>query len=134
MALPGAHQRSNAALAVALARAVAALAGRGSRSPRRGRFAGVRWPGRLDWIGDDVLLDCAHNAEGAEALAAALPEIAAGRPVVLLMSVAEDKDVRGILARAGPAGVRAGRHPRRQPAGAPAAALAAEAARVLLPT
>src|SRR5208283_4007019 len=31
-------------------------------------LAGVRWPGRLERIGD-VLLDAAHNPDGAEALA-----------------------------------------------------------------
>jgi dihydrofolate synthase/folylpolyglutamate synthase len=101
LGLAGPHQRDNAAIAVALARAVAVAI------PRLGRplddavvadaLAGTRWPGRLERVGGDVLFDCAHNADGARALAAALPEIAAGRRVVLLMSIVEDKDARAIL-------------------------------------
>ena len=60
-------------------------------------LAGTSWPGRLERVGNDVLFDCAHNADGARALAAALPEIAAGRRVVLLMSIATDKDPRAIF-------------------------------------
>jgi dihydrofolate synthase/folylpolyglutamate synthase len=43
----------------------------------------------------DVLLDCAHNAEGAEALAAALP--AASRRA-LVVSIVQGKDVAAMLA------------------------------------
>jgi dihydrofolate synthase / folylpolyglutamate synthase len=96
--LRGAHQRSNAALAVALA----SEAGR-----RRGRpippqaiaagLAAVRWPGRLETISDDLLLDCAHNPEGAQALAAALPALISGRHAALVISVVEGKDLAGLL-------------------------------------
>ena len=89
-------------MAVALARAVAARLGRQlDEATVTDALAGTTWPGRLERVGTDLLLDCAHNAEGARALAAALPEIAAGRRIVFLMSVAEDKDVRGILAALG---------------------------------
>ncbi len=96
--LRGAHQLSNAALAVALA----TEAGRRSKRPISEQaiaagLAGVRWPGRLESIGDDVLLDCAHNPEGAEALAAALPEIARGRRVALVLSVVAGKELAGVL-------------------------------------
>jgi len=65
-------------------------------------LADVRWPGRLERVGEDVLLDCAHNVEGAGALAAALPELAGGRPVVLLSSIVRDKDAGAILAALAP--------------------------------
>jgi dihydrofolate synthase / folylpolyglutamate synthase len=72
-ALSGSHQVTNAAVAVALARRAADSIGRSlsTRSIEEG-LAGVVWPGRLEWIGHRLLLDCAHNPEGAAALAAAL--------------------------------------------------------------
>jgi dihydrofolate synthase/folylpolyglutamate synthase len=103
LGLGGPHQRDNAAIATALARAVAARLGRPLDDALvADALAETSWPGRLERVGPDLLLDCAHNGEGARALAAALPEIAAGRRVVFLLSIAEDKDVRGILAALGP--------------------------------
>lgn len=103
--LPGAHQAGNAAIAVALAaRAWAALGRPGALPPQAVRegLANVRWPGRLERVGDDVVLDCAHNVEGARALAAAIPALANGRPVALVTSIVRDKDAAGILAALAP--------------------------------
>jgi dihydrofolate synthase/folylpolyglutamate synthase len=58
----------------------------------------ARWPGRLEFLDDDLLLDCAHNPEGAAALAAALPMLAGGRRCALVLSVVKDKDLGGMLA------------------------------------
>lgn len=103
LGLGGAHQRDNAAIAVALARAAAERLGRPLADATIAEaLAGATWPGRLERIGDDVLLDCAHNADGARALAAALPALAAGRRIVFLTSVAADKDPRGIFEALGP--------------------------------
>jgi dihydrofolate synthase/folylpolyglutamate synthase len=105
LGLPGAHQASNAALAVALAARAWARLRSGPLPPEavRAGVAGVRWPGRLERVASDVLLDCAHNVEAALALAAALPALAGGRPVALLVSVVRDKDAAGILAALAPA-------------------------------
>ncbi|MBN2575556.1 MAG: bifunctional folylpolyglutamate synthase/dihydrofolate synthase [Deltaproteobacteria bacterium] len=94
-ALAGAHQLVNAALAVALSRAAARTCGRtlGEAQVLAG-LAGVCWPGRLEQIAPDVLLDCAHNVEGARALAAALPE--APRRL-LVTSVVRDKNAAAML-------------------------------------
>jgi dihydrofolate synthase / folylpolyglutamate synthase len=94
-ALPGAHQLANAALAVAISRHAATALGRplAEASILRG-LAEVRWPGRLERVGD-VLLDCAHNVEGTQALAAALPD----SPMrVLVTSIVRDKNAAGMLA------------------------------------
>jgi dihydrofolate synthase/folylpolyglutamate synthase len=59
-----------------------------------------RWPGRLErlsWRGADILLDAAHNPEGAQALAAYLAETGWTR-VALVIGVMADKDVDGIVA------------------------------------
>ena len=109
VALAGAHQRSNAAIAVALARAAAESLGKPlDDGAIAAGLASVQWPGRLEAVADDVWLDCAHNVEAARALAAALPTMLRGRRVVLLMSIVDDKDPAGMFAalgRASPAAV-----------------------------
>jgi dihydrofolate synthase/folylpolyglutamate synthase len=94
-ALPGPHQLANAALAVAIARHAAQSLGRSLDDGEvlRG-LAEVHWPGRLERIADDVLLDCAHNVEGAKALVAALPP--APRRV-LVTSIVRDKNAADML-------------------------------------
>lgn len=104
--LAGDHQQVNAALAVALAQAVLETAGAPGLSEGQVAvaLAGVRWPGRLERVAPDVLLDCAHNPDGAAALAAYLDgciaaERAAGewRPRSLVVSVVEGKDAEAML-------------------------------------
>ena len=69
LGLPGAHQESNAAIAVGLAARLAAPA-RPLGAPARGRerrsLRGVSWPGRLraERRGRRAARDCAHNVEG----------------------------------------------------------------------
>lgn len=98
-ALPGAHQRRNAAVAVAVLEAVAQL---GVSIPDEAVVAGlerVRWPGRLERLdldGTPVILDAAHNPAGAAALALYLDE-AGLRDLTLIVGVMRDKDARGML-------------------------------------
>ncbi|HEX9400303.1 MAG TPA: folylpolyglutamate synthase/dihydrofolate synthase family protein [Anaeromyxobacter sp.] len=96
VALRGLHQRGNAALAAAALRELArAGVPVGEESIARG-IATARWPGRLEEIGG-VLLDGAHNPDGAAALAAALRALHPGRPVELVFGVLADKDHAGML-------------------------------------
>ncbi|HVR62207.1 MAG TPA: Mur ligase family protein [Polyangia bacterium] len=126
VALAGAHQRSNAALARALALAAGRARARPvSEAAVAAGLAGARWPGRLELIGGDVLLDCAHNPEGAAALAAALPALAAGRRVALVLSVVKDKDAGGVVAALLPAVELIVATESQNPRALPAAALAA---------
>lgn len=62
-------------------------------------------PGRLELIEGDppLLLDVAHNPQGAAALAAAVAEPAGGRPLVACLAVLADKDLDGIVAALAPA-------------------------------
>ena len=99
--LPGAHQLENLQLAVALALEVVAEGLLPHLDPELVREAleTVRWPGRLSMhrvAGRRVLVDCAHNAEAAQALAAYL----ASRDVRfnLLFSCLEDKPVDAMAA------------------------------------
>jgi dihydrofolate synthase / folylpolyglutamate synthase len=105
--LLGRHQAGNAGVALGVLRALddAGIAKVGEAAIRAG-FAEAHWPGRLELLtthgtgGCDVLLDGAHNPEGAAALAAALddlrPHLAGGR-LTLLMAVMADKDVTGMI-------------------------------------
>jgi dihydrofolate synthase/folylpolyglutamate synthase len=100
--LRGSHQRGNAALAAA---ALGLLDAAGLPIPAscvaRG-IAEARWPGRLEELAG-VVLDGAHNPDGAQALAAALPVLYPGRPVELVFGVLADKDCRGMLRALAPA-------------------------------
>ena len=106
--LLGAHQASNVAVADAVLDALGAAGiATADDDARRTGYAAARWPGRLELIGPSaatrgrqVLLDGAHNPDGARALAAALddlrPFLAAG-PVTLVAAAMRDKDVPGIV-------------------------------------
>lgn len=100
LTLPGAHQARNLALAVLAAEEL----GIGPEAIAEGARS-CRWPGRLERVdlpGDrQVLLDAAHNPEGAAALAAFLKG-----PFDLLFGVLGDKDVAEML---GPLAERARR-------------------------
>jgi len=145
--LAGAHQAANAALAVALARAtVSAIAtptagattdgGTGDTdAPRmaaaiRAGLTSVTWPGRLEWLGPDLLLDCAHNTEGAEALAAALDALPRDRRRALVLSIVDGKPAAPMLAALVPRFdvVVATRSPSPRALGAPALAALVRAA------
>ena len=56
-------------------------------------------PGRLELVAEapPTFVDGAHNPAGAAALAEALPEIAAGRRLVPVIGVLDDKDAAGML-------------------------------------
>lgn len=124
LGLLGAHQRRNAALA---RRALQLLppALRPAEALVAEGFANVRWPGRLEWLAPDVLVDGAHNGDGARALAAALPVLAAGRPVTLILGVVADKDARSMATVLAPCASRVIATAPPSPRALPAAALAA---------
>ena len=128
VALRGRHQAANVAVADSVLDALetAGIARVPAEARRRG-YATATWPGRLELVHADhpggggprdVLLDGAHNPDGALALAEALadlrPYLAGGsarppRPLVLVWASMADKDVAGVLAAiaASPAVARA---------------------------
>lgn len=95
LALPGAHQAENAAVAIALCRAVAAP---GTLRLREGLRL-TRWPARLQWAGQnpDICIDGAHNPPGALRLAEFAKTALPNRRIVLLCAMAADKDCSGVL-------------------------------------
>ena len=95
LALAGAHQQQNAALAVAAARVMASV---DDAAVDRG-LGRLRWPGRFEVVPGDppVILDGAHNGASAAALAATLVPYAAGPPIALVVGINRDKDARAVL-------------------------------------
>jgi len=99
LALAGEHQKTNAALALAVARVLAPALAVGEAALRAG-LKTTDWPGRLQTVeragGEIVLLDGAHNPAGAKTLAAALATRFGGRRPALILGTMRDKDCAGI--------------------------------------
>jgi len=100
LALRGEHQIRNAVVAV---RALEVMTRIGVRVPGEAIERGltdVEWPGRLELIqvhdAPPVLLDAAHNVDGAGALAAYLQQWPPERPT-LVIGLMRDKDVGGMV-------------------------------------
>jgi dihydrofolate synthase/folylpolyglutamate synthase len=104
---PAPFQRRNFAVACAVAEA---FLGR-ELDPDRitAVAAGVEVPGRLELLAEDppTYIDAAHNPPGAAALAEALREVAAGRPVVACLALLGDKDTAGFAQALAPSVDRA---------------------------
>ncbi len=96
----GAHQATNAAVALA---AVEAFLGGGTTQLNadlvRSGFAATTSPGRLEVVrrGPTVVVDAAHNPHGAQALAAAIVDSFEFTSLVGVVGVLDDKDARGVL-------------------------------------
>jgi dihydrofolate synthase / folylpolyglutamate synthase len=100
LGLRGAHQVRNAAVAVRLLEAARAGGIALSHDAIAAGLANVSWPGRLDLRrfddGRELLLDAAHNPDGAASLAAYVAEWAGAKPT-LVFGAMRDKDVSGML-------------------------------------
>jgi dihydrofolate synthase/folylpolyglutamate synthase len=97
--LPGFHQGENAAVAIRSAE----LLGRVWRPLDPGKMISAigrtRWEGRLETVGSKppIILDGAHNPEGAASLAAYLRD-AVRKPVILIFDAMKDKDIGAMAA------------------------------------
>lgn len=98
LAMPGRHQYTNAACAVA------ALARLRERLPvsvnaLRAGLASARQPGRFQIIGRQPLriIDVAHNPHAARALAGNLADLPPGGRVIAVCAMLADKDVAGVV-------------------------------------
>jgi dihydrofolate synthase/folylpolyglutamate synthase len=99
LAMLGAHQAANAALALAV---VAELRHQGwcvSADAMRGGLATARLPGRVEVIAGapEVVIDTAHNAASARALVDALDAMPAASRQTIVLSISQDKDVAAIV-------------------------------------
>ena len=102
--LAGLHQLVNAATAVA---AVEVLAEAGAAVPLkavRGGLAATRWPARLETVRERplVIIDGAHNYDGAKCLARAIRDSHPGRRLVLVLGMLGDKERSKVVAELAP--------------------------------
>ena len=91
IALPGEHQLMNAMTVLGV---VEELRAQGFDLPDvavREGLASVRWPARLEWCGDELLLDGAHNAHGLAALRLFIDRHLHDTPRVLLTGALAEK-------------------------------------------
>ena len=94
LALTGDHQRQNAALAIAAARAL----GADEDAIANGLRTAI-WPARFERVRGrpPIVLDGAHNGASAEALARTLRQERDGRRLVLVVGINRDKDARAVI-------------------------------------
>lgn len=59
----------------------------------------LRLEGRLEWFSHTppIMLDGAHNAEAAKALADSIKDIFSDKEIIVIAGIMEDKDIKGIL-------------------------------------
>ncbi len=97
--LPGEHQKTNAALALATVEILQSQIPVAEEKIRAG-LANVNWPGRLQLVtrgtGQKILLDGAHNPAGAKTLREALEKNFPAARRTLVLGVLQDKDWRPI--------------------------------------
>ncbi|MFQ6016164.1 MAG: bifunctional folylpolyglutamate synthase/dihydrofolate synthase [Anaerolineae bacterium] len=106
--LPGAHQVINATTAIA---AIELLRSHDIVVPHDSLREGlrtVRWPGRLEILGEHplVIADGAHNADSAQKLLAALKRHFDFQRLILVLGMFSDKDIAGIVGQLVPSAVK----------------------------
>jgi dihydrofolate synthase / folylpolyglutamate synthase len=93
--LAGGHQQRNIALAIAAAVELRSILGyKITNVAIEAGIAGTVWPGRLEFVAPDLLLDVAHNPAGAWTLRAAISALPEAQPRTLLFSCLRDKDLQ----------------------------------------
>jgi dihydrofolate synthase/folylpolyglutamate synthase len=99
LGLLGAHQRSNAAAAVAAALLLSDAGFAIGPSAVAEGLASARWPGRFEVLNraPTLIVDGAHNPPAAMALAQTMAERLGPRPRLLILGASRDKDVDGVL-------------------------------------
>lgn len=98
--LLGRHQQENAATAVAAAEVLMDLGFAISSGAVREGLSAVRWPGRLEIVRRDplVIIDGAHNYDGAKNLRQALEEYFPSMSLILVIGMLGDKERTKVVA------------------------------------
>ncbi|MGQ9896004.1 MAG: bifunctional folylpolyglutamate synthase/dihydrofolate synthase [Acidobacteriota bacterium] len=107
LSLRGQHQVQNAALAAVVAQDVLRRRGMAATGISRAIVSGLEtthWPGRLQWLETTppVLLDGAHNPQGAEALAHFLETLGERQPRTAIFATMRDKPAADLLSPLSP--------------------------------
>lgn len=97
--LPGEHQIKNAALAIVAAKLVSKQDDRINEVALHIGVAHTKWPGRLERIREnpDVILDGAHNPNGAEVLRRALDKFYPGKKRTFVFGMMADKAMSEVI-------------------------------------
>jgi dihydrofolate synthase/folylpolyglutamate synthase len=101
VALRGAHQKQNAAVAIAAIRAAKACPERSRRIAIDDAaivlgLASVEWPARFQRWDERLILDGAHNPAAARVLAQTWRENFPGQRATLVLAILNDKDLRAV--------------------------------------
>lgn len=102
--LIGRHQAVNSATAVAAVEALVESGAAVSPEAVRKGLAMIRWPARLEIVRERplVLIDGAHNYEGALSLSGAIREFFSGSRLVLVLGMLGDKERSKVVAELAP--------------------------------
>ncbi len=126
LGMRGGHQLYNAAVSIAIVDLLPVNLSCEPPAIAEG-MSNTHVPGRLEWVAPDLLLDCAHNPEAAQTLAAYLRARPRPSRRTLIMGASSSKDIRGMGVVLAPQVDRvfttACAHPRAMPPGEVAAAL-----------
>ncbi|MEN6566562.1 MAG: folylpolyglutamate synthase/dihydrofolate synthase family protein [Veillonellales bacterium] len=97
--LLGRHQMENCAVAIMTAMLLAGKDSRIDVAAIREGLARVRWPGRFEIVSRQplIVVDGAHNPDGARTLRESLDEFFPQRQVTFLLGILQDKDIAGIV-------------------------------------
>lgn len=97
--LSGEHQIKNTSVAIVAAKLVSKQDDRINELALHVGVANTLWPGRLERIQrePDVILDGAHNPDGAKALRAALDKYYPGKPIYFVFGMMGDKDMTSVI-------------------------------------
>ncbi|MDP9291451.1 MAG: bifunctional folylpolyglutamate synthase/dihydrofolate synthase [Verrucomicrobiota bacterium] len=99
VALRGTHQNLNAALSV---KALEAAKIDVSFDAIQRGLRSVRWPGRFQLVGNEIVLDGAHNPAAMTRLATTWQEEFGEKKATVIIGILKDKDVTGICAAIAP--------------------------------
>ncbi len=97
--LPGEHQIKNTSVAIVAAKLVSKQDDRINELALHLGVANTLWPGRLERVSQkpDLILDGAHNPDGAKALRSALDKYYPGQKVHFVFGMMGDKDMSGVI-------------------------------------
>lgn len=106
LSLLGDHQIENAITAITCTELLQSLGWLITEKHIYQGLATVKWAGRLEYLKlkSQVLLDGAHNPEGAQVLARAIPKFLDYDKLIMVLGVLEDKDKKEIINYLGPLG------------------------------
>lgn len=97
--LPGEHQIKNTSVAIVAAKLVSKQDDRINELALHLGVANTLWPGRLERVSQkpDLILDGAHNPDGAKALRSALDKYYPDQKVHFVFGMMGDKDMSGVI-------------------------------------